>query len=330
VTVRSGLGSVVQIGEEVTYGTFIAPTRALEHRSESMTEAIERIQSEGIRKGQRVRRTGRWAVNRKGGAGAVTFELASKGFGLLLKHAMGGVTITTPVGFTNARRHRMVLGDMDTLSLTLQKGIPDTETGTVNPFSFLGAVIAEWELSVDVDGLVMLSTTFDAREVETSSPLAAAAYPAADRVFGYQDCLVQIEGADVLPTSVSLSCSHGLKTDRYYVNRTVLKRRPFPADHAALGGTLTFEFESMAAVNRWRTAAPGAEVPLTFSARGAEIDAGVSWFELFGNMPKVRFEGETPTVAGPDVVTLSQPFVVLDDEVSEPLTLDYITTDTTS
>lgn len=330
MTLRSGLGSQVGMAAEVTYGTSVTPTRFLEHRSETLTENIDRINAEGIRRGSRVRRTGRWVPNRKGGAGAITYELASKGFGLPLKHAMGAVTITTPAGATNARQHRMTLGDLDDLSLTLQKGIPDTNTGTVQPFTFKGCVCTEWELSIDVDGLVVLSQSFDAQSVATDVALATPAYPSADTVFGYQDCLLTIDGVDETPTSVNLSVAHGLKTDRYYVSRTTLKRRPLIADHTAIGGTLTFEFESMAAVDRWRDGAPGLEVPLTFSARGAEIDAGLNWYELLGTMPAVRFEGEMPAVSGPDVVTLSQPFVVLDNEVDEPLTLDYITTDLTS
>jgi hypothetical protein len=330
VTLRSGLGSQVMMAPEVTYGTIVTPTRSLEHRSETLTENIDRINAEGIRRGSRVRRTGRWVPNRKGGAGAINFELASKGFGLPLKHAMGSSVITTPVGATNARQHRMILGDLDDLSLTVQKGIPDTDTGTVQPFTFAGVVVTEFELSVDVDGLVLFTPTLDAQSCDTATALAAPAYPADDRVFGYQDCLITIDGADEEPTSFSLSVGHGLKTDRYYVSRTTLKRRPLVADHAAIGGTITLEFENMAGVNRWRTMAPGLEVPLTFSARGDEIDAGVNWYELKGNMPAVRFEGEMPTVSGPDVVTLTQPFVVLDNETDEPLTLDYITTDLTS
>lgn len=329
MAIRSGLGLQLGFAAEATYGTYVVPTRFLEVRSEGLTFNRETIQSEGIRKGSTVRRTGRWAVNKKGGGGQLTMELANKGFGLLLKHALGAVAITTPPGATLARQHRHTLGHLDDLSLTAQKAFPDTATGTDRPFTFLGCVITEWELSVDVDGLLMFNPTLDAQDMVTTEAVAAPSYPASDELFSYQQVSLTVDGGAETPTAFSLTCSHGLKTDRYFVRASPLKKRPLIAAHRELSGSMTFEFESMTQVNRFLNAAPGAEIPASFAATGDEIESGHS-YALNGSLPAIVFDGEMPTVQGPDVITLTAPFRVLDNTVDQPITLDYITTDTAS
>lgn len=329
MAIRTGLGAQLGLGVETTYGTYAAPTRTLEFTSEGLTVNRERIESAGIRKGSTVRRAGRWADNRKGGGGPLSMELATKGFGLLLKHAMGSVAITTPVGSTNARRHRHTLGDLDDLSLTIQKGVPDTETGTVRPFNFLGCVLTEWELSVDVDGLVLVNFTADAQDVETSSALAATAFPANDELFSYQQVAVTVDGGAALPTQLSFSVGHGMNTSRYFIRASALKKRPLIADMRDLRGSMTFEFESMAQANRFLNAAPGAEVPVEAVATGDLID-GTTSYGLTATAAKVRFDDGFPVVQGPDVVTISAPFTILDDSTNPPLVVDYFTTDTAS
>ena len=329
MAIRTGLGAQLAVGAEVTYGTYVAPSRTLEFNSEGLTVVRERIDSGAIRKGSTVRRKARWADNRKGGGGPLTMELATKGFGLLLKHAMGAVAITTPGGSTTARRHRHTLGDLDDLSLVIQKGVPDTETGTVRPFTFLGCVMTEWELSVDVDGLVMLGFTVDAQEMVTTETLVATAFPANDELFSYQQVAVTVDSGAVLPTTLSLNVGHGMNTSRYFVRASPLKKRPLIASMRDVRGSMTLEFESMTQANYFLNAAPGAEVPFTAAATGDLIDGSTS-YGLTASATAVRFDGDMPTVQGPDVVTITAPFTVLDDSTNPPLTVDYFTTDVAS
>jgi hypothetical protein len=314
---------------EVTYGTFVAPTRFLEFNSEGLTFNREKILSQGIRRGAYVQRAGRWAVNKKGGGGPATFEVATKGFGLPFKHAMGAVAITTPVGATNARQHLHTLGDLDDLSLTIQKGVPDIG-GTTRAFSFLGCVITGWELSVDVDGLVIFTPTFDAQDMVTDEALATASFASADELFSYQQVAIEVDSGAVTPTSVSFSVSHAMKTDRHFVQASPLKKRPIRNGFAEITGSATFEFESMAQVNHFLNAAPGAEIPVQFTATGDEIDTGVNNYLLDVLAAKCVFDGEVPVVQGPDVITLTAPFTVVDDMSAEPITVTYVTTDTAS
>ncbi len=325
---RSGLGSALGFKAETTYGTYVVPDRWLEFNSEGLVYNREKIVSSGIRRGSYVQRAARWAVNRKGGGGPVTLEFATKGFGLLLKHGMGVVAITTPGGGVNTRLHTHTLGDLDDLSLTIQKILPDVG-GTDRAFSFLGCVIIGWELSVDADGLVTFSPTFDAQDMTTAQAAATPSFPSGDELFSYQQVAVTVDGVAATPTAASFSVSHAMKTDRYFVQASPLKKRPVRNSNMELGGSVTFEFESMTQVNHFLNAAPGAEIPVAMTATGDVIEGALS-YQLGVTAAKVVFDGEVPVVAGPDVITLTAPFTVVDNDVAEPLVVSYQTTDTAS
>lgn len=327
MTIRSGLGASVGYAAETTYGTYVAPTRHLEFRSEALDFNRDTIQSEGIRRGSTVQRTGRWARNLKGGGGALAFELANKGFGLILKHAMGAAATSTPVGWTNGRRHTLTLGDLDDLSLTIQKGIPDTDDGTVHAYSFLGCVVTDFEIGVDVDGLVLLTVTIDAQTMDPDQVYVEPVFPASDSLFSYQQVGIAIDSGTALATALSLRAGHGLKTDRYFIRQSQLKKRPLIAARRDLAGSLTFEFENEVQADRFLDAAPGAEVDLVVTVTGDEIDTGVSNFGLTATAAAIRFDGELPKVSGPDVVTITAPFEILDNGSDEPLEILYDTTD---
>jgi hypothetical protein len=328
MAIRSGLGSQLGFAAETTYSAYTAPTRFLEFNDESLDVQIERIESQGIRAGSTVRRTARWARNDKGASGPASFEVADKGFGLLFKHALGDVAITTPGGATNARLHTHTLGDMDDLYLTAQKGVPDTG-GTVRPFTFLGGVITEWEMALDVDALLRFTPTFDFRDWNTSQALETAAYPTDDRLYFYQQASIEVAGAAAEATSLSIRCSNAMKTDRWYLNGAGTKGLPLLNDMRELGGELNFEFSSMTEANRFLTGTPGAEVAVEALLTGRNIESGHN-YEVGVDMPKCRFDAGMPTVGGPDVITISCPFVAMDDGSAEPITLTYKTTDTAS
>lgn len=328
MAIRSGLGAQLGFAAELTYGTFTAPTRFLEFTTEGLDISQEPIESQGIRRGSTVARTGRWARNFKGGSGPVTFEVADKGFGLLFKHALGASVITTPPGATNARLHTHTLGDMDNLSLTTQKGVPDTG-GVTRAMSFLGCVITEFELSLDVDGLLMFTPTLDIRDLDTDEPLATASFAADDRLYGYQQAAITVDGGPAEVTQMSFRVGHGMKTDRWYLKAAGTKGLPVLNAARDIGGQLTFEFTSMAEADRFIKQAPGTEVDVSALLTGRTIETGFN-YEVGVEMPACRFDGEMPKVSGPDVVMVTAPFKAMDNGTDAPVAVTYQTTDTAS
>lgn len=326
MAIRSGLGAQLGFAAESTYGTYVAPTRFLEFTTEGLDISQEPIASQGIRKGSTVARTARWARNFKGGSGPVTFEVADKGFGLLFKHALGKSTITTPVGATNARLHTHVLDDMDNLYLTAQKGVPDTG-GTTRAISMLGCVVTEFEISLDVDGLLMFTPTFDVRDLDTDEPLATASFAADDRLYGYQQAAITVDSTAADVTQMSFRVAHGMKTDRWYLKAAGTKGLPVLNAARDIGGQLTYEFQSMTEANRFVNQAPGTEVPVSALLTGRTIETGFN-YQVGVKMPACRFDGELPKVAGPDVVMVTAPFTAFDNGSDAPVTVTYQTTDT--
>ena len=226
-------------------------------------------------------------------------------------------------------RGRRNVARTSTAPLTIPTGLPDV-TGTTRPFSFRGCGITGWELSVEVDGLVLLTPTFDAQDMVTSETLVTPSFAAGDELFSYQQVAVKVDSVAATPTAASFNVQHAIKTDRYFVQASPLKKRPVRNATAPLSGSVTFEFESMTQVNYFLTAAPGAEIPVQMTATGDEIDIGLNNYKLDVLAAKVVFDGEVPVVAGPDVITLTAPFTIVDDGSAQPLVATYTTTDLVS
>lgn len=326
MAIPSGLDAQVGFGEEQTYGTYEAPDRFLEFVSEGLALTIERIESSALRVGSRVQRSTRWEPNRKGAAGDVSFEVANKGFGLLFKHMLGAAATSQPddSGSPNTYLHTFTLGNLDDSSLTVQVGKPDVG-GTVRPFSYLGCKVASWELSCDVDGLLMLNLSFDGQDEDLSESLESASFPSDDEVYSFTSAVLELGGEEVHVNSFSISGDNGLATDRYFLRGNSLKKEQLQAGILELTGSLEAEFEDLDLYNKFVNGTVGA---LTATFTGSLIEDTFS-NQLTVTLPAVRVEGETPTVGGPEILTQSLEFKVLDNTSDEPITLTYQTEDET-
>lgn len=325
MALRSGLAAQLGVKAESTFGTYIAPDRFYEFDEEDLSLSIERVQSAALRAGNRVQRTDRWQPGARSVEGSVSLPVMSKSMGLLLLHMLGTVAITTPGGAVNTRRHTHTLGDTFGLSLTCQVGRPDTG-GTVRPFSFLGCKVAEWELTQEVDELLMLELSLDAADQTTAQALATASYPAGLELFSWDDCAILVGGAAFEPKSLSLSGSNGLKTDRYLLRSSTVKKEQLLADHTLIEGELVGEFESLTAYDRFVDGTIAA-VQLTWT--GSLIETTFN-YKLDVVLPACRFDDAEVRVQGPDVLEVTLPFVVLNNGTDEPISVIYDTTDTAS
>lgn len=325
MAIRSGVAAQLGFAEETTWGTFSTPTRFLEVNSFAIQNQVERIESSAIRASNRVLRQDRWAANPKGVSGTLELEVMTKGFGLLLKHMLGTVAITTPSGATNTRLHTHTIGDTYGLGLTIQGGVPDV-SGTVQPFSWLGCKIAEWTLSNEVDGLLMLGLNIDGATETTAQALASASYASSVELLTFAGGTVTLAGSQFDVRSISLTGNQGLKTDRYFLRGSTTKKEPIPIALVDLTGQLEAEFDGLTAYNRFVN---GTVASLSATWVGSTIE-GAFKYSLTVTLPAVRFDGSTPEVASPDVVMLPLPFKALFDGSQEPVTIAYQTTDTSS
>ncbi len=315
MAIKSGLAAQLGVKAETTWGTFVAPTRFYPLISESLTEEIDRLESEGIIAGQRVLRSEQWAAGNVDVGGDIQTELYQQGMGALLKACFGAVATTGAGPYT----HTFTPGDLTDDHLSVQVGKPDT-AGTVQPFSFYGMKVTDWELSIEAGGLVALTTSLVGKQLATSDSLATASYgTGAATPFTFKHATASVAGGAANVKKLTIKGSNGLDTDRRFIG-SEYRAEPLEADLREYGGTVDLEFESLTQYNRFRNAN---EVALV-----STISAGAS-ASLTTTM-NVRFDGSTPEVDGRGVVQLSAPYKCIGTTTdASAITAVLISNDTT-
>lgn len=154
-TLNTQLGVV----DESTYGTPVVVSRFFEYNSEDISPDQGRTESAGLRVGNRTRRADRYEPFRRGAAGSLMFDVPTKGFGFWLKHMLGTVASGTIVdsNYTHTGTEGSLLGKF----FTTQLNRPFNPSGTAQAFTYHGGKVADWELSCDLDGVLVASLGCD-------------------------------------------------------------------------------------------------------------------------------------------------------------------------
>jgi hypothetical protein len=160
MTLKSGLAGQIGFGEESTWGVGVTPTVFLPLVSEKLTAEVDFIESDAVYAGRRLLLAdqvglGTWKVG-----GDIGLELTNKSVGLLFKHMFGGVSTTGSGPYV----HTFTPGDLAGLGLTVQVGRPGSSTGTVDPYTYVGSKISEWELGCKAGENATLGLTILARQ----------------------------------------------------------------------------------------------------------------------------------------------------------------------
>jgi hypothetical protein len=319
----SGLNVQLMTAEEVTYGTPVTPDRAYEIVNESLERNHTTLQSNGLRAGNRsLRRRG--IVSARMGSGGITMEVATKGFGRWFKHILGGTSTIAQQGATPAYLQTHTLGALEGKSLTVQKGVPQTD-GTVKPFTFHGCKVLSAGFSISVDAILQMALNLDAEDVDTSTALAAATYTT-PKLFHFMQGKLKVAGAEVASVlGAQVNVANTLKTDRFYLGSAGLKKQPIDNDFPAVSGSLSAEFVSQADFYDRYVSDAAASLILEFEG---DVISGAEKELLRITVDEVRFTGETPKVGGPEVVVQNIPFDGHYDGTNPGVKIEYKSTDT--
>jgi len=288
----SGLAAQFGFVSETTYGTPVTVTKFLPLVSESIVEAIPRIESAGIVAGKRVIHSDQWQAGIPVISGDVGLELMQQGAGTLFRHMFGSVTSSTTGGVST---HTFTPGDLSGQSLTMQVGRPQVN-GVVTPFTYAGVKVASWELGIVPNENVTLGLSVVGKTSTTATALASATYVSASPYRSTNTSLA-ISGSAVCVRSLTINGNNGLDTERMCVGQASIDE-PLEALHRVYGGTATIEFSSTAQYQRF---AQGGEYPIVASI-------AASFTTLVGITMNARFDGTTPVVAGPGLVVIEAPF----------------------
>jgi hypothetical protein len=323
----TGLDAQIGFAEETTYGTPVTVDRFYEFLSEEIKTEKGRVESQGLRSGARVQRSSRWVAGPQQAGGEVEFELANKGFGRLLKHMFGNVATSTPGGGTLTRDHTFTPASLDTLSLTMQIGRPPVTAGAAaQAFTYHGSKIAEWELECAVGAIPKLTLALLSEEEDTATALAAASYPSGLATFAPESVTLSVAGSAVTDVeAITIRGNNTLKDDRFNIGSTK-RRNPLEVGLREYTGEFSGEFVDLTAYNRFIN---GTEVALVLLMEGATIEGSLKYHLQF--TCNVRFDGETPTVGGPELVEQPLSFKCLNTGSGDgtAITAVYRTTDTT-
>lgn len=317
---KSGLDAQLGVAKETTWGTEVVVSRFYEFNRETIKRDIARIASGGLRPGKLNRaRSGAYVSHNKGAAGSIELETWNKGLGFWLEHMVGQVTTTQPdaVGNPTVFDHKGTFAGLAAKGFTCQVGRPDTETGTVRPFTYDGGKVMAWELKVGVSEIGLLTLDCDFQDEVTTTALAAATYASSPKLMGFQEAIVTFGGASFLVENITIRGNNNLKVDRYRTGGT--KREPIEVGRAYTG-QIQADFEDLTNYDRFRNATEG---ELIFKFEGGTITGAYKY--TLQVKAQVRYDGETPNVEGPEDVRQPIPIVLLDDSIE----ILYRTTDAT-
>jgi hypothetical protein len=322
LAIPSGLSAQLMTAEESTYGTPVTPDRGYEFRSESLKLEIERIESSALRSGTRVLRSDRWSAGQKNVTGDITMELATKSFGRWFKHALGGVDTSQPdaPGNPTVYKHTFTPGDIPT-GQTIQVGRTDVG-GTTRPFTYHGCKVSSWTLECAVGDIATFQASILGEDEDTATALASITYPSGLSLMTFVNGTLTIASSAQDVKSASVQGNNGLAEDRYFLG-SQLRKQPLEAALREYTGQLEAEFESLTAYNRFVN---GTEAELVLLFQGATISTTYK-YETKITM-NVRFDGETPSVGGPEIVPQNLPYKVVDNSTTS-IKIEYQTTDTT-
>ncbi|WP_371528375.1 phage tail tube protein [Streptomyces sp. NBC_01283] len=327
MAIGSGLGAQMGIAPEVTYGTYVAPTKFIEFTKESLVLKKTTAQSAGIAAGRLIALSSRRVLTRREASGSIEFEVTNKSMGVLLQALMG--TSVTPVqqAATAAYLQTHTLADTAGKSLTIQKGVPLT-TGTVTRKNFLGCKVTSGEFSCEVGGMLTGSFEIDGKDVEESSALAAASYSAMSPFhFGQMAVKTGAYGTETALDGIrKVSCKieRPQETERFYAGQSGLKKEPISNDQVKVSGTL--ESDYVATMLDDLHTSDGA-TSLVWEFVGPLIAA--THYQTFRVvLPAIHLDEGPPVVDGFGVVKPSFNYVGLFDGTN-PFKIEYMSTDIT-
>lgn len=332
MAVGSGLAASLGVSPEVTYGTYVAPTKFYEVTKPALAKVKNTIQSSGIAAGRLVDLGSRRVVATKAASGSIECEVPNKLFGFLLQHIMGGLVTPVQQAATTAYLQTHQLVDNVGRYMTVQVGVPDLG-GTVRPFSFLGAKVTAAEFSCGIDEFLTCKLDIDARDVSEAQGLAAPSYPASVAPFHFGQSTLKIgatAGAAAAVTGVrkmSLKIERPQKTDRFYLGAAGLKAEPIANEKIKISGSIETDFVDKTIFADRYAADTGFAAVWEFVG---PVIASTYFETIRFTIPLAFLDSGTPQVEGPDVVAPKFDFVALHDGTNGAVTVEYISTDVTN
>lgn len=325
---RSGLGAQLGLATEEEYGVFKAPSRFFPFESESLALDKNRIKSGGLRAGRFAQFAKLNRATTRTVAGDFVMNLFDQGMGVLFNQLHGETIVPAKQAEKSEEVFKQVhpigLSDPFDKSMTVQVGRTDTGD-TANAFSYLGCKLVEVKISVDAQGLVMITCSVDGQDEDLEEELGEAAYDADAQPYAFDEVAAEIESeAAANVRSMEWTIAIGQNTERYNLGNSGVKDQPIVNEFIEITCDATLEFATIEDHKRYTEEG---EFALAMSATGAEIGEEGEKFKFSLAAPTAIQEASSPTVDGPDIITQDVTFTCNDDGSEAPLTATILSTD---
>jgi hypothetical protein len=231
-------------------------------------------------------------------------DMTADNTAILFKHALGAVATS------GTYLHTCTMSDPFGLGLTIQVGRPGND-GTVRAFTYAGTKINTLDLSVSVGELLSAEFGIIGTTAESIGSVTAASYASNLELLHFAGAAITVAGTAYPCKDFSLSVNNGLTADRFVLGSQVAQQ-PIASSLAEVTGTLTAEFVDATAYNRVVNATHAAVVATFTDSTGDSITVTV---------PVARFDGDTPSVGGPDILDQTLNFKGLFNGTDSPVTI---------
>lgn len=292
--VALGFQGFMGFSEEVTYGTPVVASKFIEIISETIKLARAPIPKSVLR-GASFRNTFQPI---KVIAGDVLTEFMFDGQGTLLKHALGAV-LTSGAGpdFTH----------VITLVTALQIGLTIDLARDVQGFQYHGMKTNTLAFEAAVDQILRVTYGFIGEDEALISPSTPT--------FPVEQLALMTSGSFTVDAADTDVDSFSITLDNKIVPRSKLfaslTKEPVRNERREITGTFTADFENTTLYDKFTA---GSQAALVLIFTGATL--GGSNYSLKLELKNVRFNGETPGIAGPGIIKQVVPFSAYFDESS--------------
>lgn len=329
--IGSGLAGSVNVKKETVFGTYNAPDKTFQATKVDVKKNKNVVQGGGLAAGLLAQHGSRRVVTHESASGSIDgLEVTSKGFGFWLEQLFGGSVAPVQQAATTAYLQTRPLVDNFGNSFTLQNGVPET-SGTVRPYTAKGCKIIAGTFASAVGERLIFTPTIDARQLSEVETLVAPSVPTGLVPRTFKDLTVSLGtyGGE-LPVNgvkgVSITIERPQDVERQYAGQAGLKAEPIMNEFAKVSGSITADFLDKT-VFADRFASDGS-IAAVFEWKGPLI-AATHYERLTLKVPMIFFDGDSPIVDGPGIVSGAFPFTAQLDGTNALITSEYMAVDVT-
>jgi hypothetical protein len=334
----SGLDSQLVVATESTVGTINVATKLqyVPFNSAELTYDPSYIENASIMAGARFKDVAQVGIARKAASGKIEIPVMFNGFGWWMKHILGSAAVPAADGTGGAFKGVYAPGGLKGLSFTAQVGKPEPGTGTIQPRTYNGCKVTDWDLTFADNAVTLLAVSVDAwNEDQATSLVSPVTFPVGNQAYNFAQVnqfltaqnndlskvsaasnvmTTTMTGTNAVPsvaTKLTLSGKASLATERYGLGNAGVKKEQLENDFFEITGAFEGEYDAATWETPFRN---GDTVAIQLTSTGPTITGSSPSVPYMIDIliPAAKITKAPAPVSGPDIVQVSGEFTVYD------------------